>query len=125
MVKSLISIIISFLILVCAACYEQIYLKNTFDEMQDKLAVVEEKLDNKTAVKEDILVLQEYWIHKKESLHIFVPHNDIKEIELWISEAVIYTEMKDYDEARSKIAVVIDLTNQIPKYYMIRWKNIL
>ncbi|MBR4420736.1 MAG: DUF4363 family protein [Clostridia bacterium] len=53
-----------------------------------------------------------------------MPHNDIKEIELWLAEACTLVEHKEYKDALSKIDVVIELTEQIPKMYVFAPQNI-
>ena len=83
------------------------------------------KIENETATKEDILSVQKYWIKKKEKLHIFIPHNDIKEIDLWIAESTTLVENNKKEDALSKIDVVIELIEQIPKIYSFRVENLL
>ena len=95
MVKALISAIVSLFIIVGASAFEQNYLNNSFDEFEKIVKITYEKTENLTAVKEDVLTAQKTWVEKKKTLHIFIPHNDIKEIDLWVSEAVTLVENKN------------------------------
>ncbi len=124
MVKSFITVLVSFAILIGGAIYEQIYLKNTFNELHDSFSAINEKIIDENATADDILGLQSLWIEKKEKLHAFIPHNDIKEVDLWVAEAVYYAKDKDFTEARAKISVVIELFEQIPKTFLIKFENI-
>ena len=61
----------------------------------------------------------------KEKVALFISHNDIKEMDLWLSEAVAYLKLGNVEEATSKMEVAINLTTQIPQNYLIRFENIL
>ncbi|MBO5926854.1 MAG: DUF4363 family protein [Clostridia bacterium] len=125
MVKSFISLIVAFLLIIFASAYEQHYINKSFLEFKEVMVAVYEKIENENAVKDDVLSAQKLWISKKEKLHIFIPHNDIKEIELWLSEAVTLVEYGKKEDALSKIDVVIELIEQIPKIYSFKIENIL
>ena len=94
-------------------------------KLKVKLVEVYKKTENQTAVKDDILSAQELWLENKKHLQMFIPHNEIKEIELWIAESTTLVENKKYDDALSKIDVVIELIEQIPKTFSLRIENIL
>ena len=125
MVKATLSAIISVLIILTASFLEQAYLNDTFLDFENVVLATYEKSENQTAVKEDVLTVQKLWIEKKRSLHIFIPHNDIREIDLWIAEAVTLVENKEFVDALSKLEVVLEMIEQIPKTYSLRLENVL
>ena len=125
MVKALLTTIIAFLIVIGASIIEQRYIKHTFEDFRDITTVAYEKTESKTAVKGDVLAVQNFWLEKKKSLHIFIPHNDIKEVDLWISEAVSLVEKEMWEDALSKLEVGIEMSEQIPKTYLLKIENIL
>lgn len=125
MVKAFYTAIIALLIVIGASYCEQRYLDNTFSEFREIAISVYDKTEEKTAVKDDVLALQDFWLEIKKTLHIFIPHNDIKEFDLWVSEAVSLVEKKMWEDALSKLEVVIEMTEQIPKTYLLRVENIL
>ena len=124
MVRSLISALVAIGILFGVSFGEQYLLRKCFSEFKESAVVVYEKIEEEVAVKEDVLSLQKMWLNKKETLHLFVPHNDIKEIELWLAEACTLVEYKEFKDALSKIDVVIELSEQIPKMYVFTPQNI-
>lgn len=124
MVKSLVSALCALALLFGAAFYEQNYIKNTFDAFHVFLDEVYIKTEEETCTKEDASALQQFWINKKEVLHVWIPHNEIKEIDLWLAECVSFLDDKNYKEAKSKIEVVRELAEQIPKTFLIRAENI-
>ena len=124
MVRCLISIIISLAIVIGGMFYENIFIRSTFDELNTMLDEVHLKLQEETAVADDILAVQKFWITKKKQLHALISHTEIKEVDLWISECVTYTKYKSFEDAEAKIEVVKELCEQIPKSYLLRFENI-
>ena len=125
MVKSIISSIVALFIIFSANAYEQHVVMDTFSTFNHNAKIVYKKTENQTAIKEDILSLQKFWIEKKHILHVFIPHNEIKEIELWLAESSTLIENEKYEDALSKLDVVIELTEQIPKTFLFKLENIL
>lgn len=125
MVKSIISAALGFLLLVFGSILENNAIQTTFSDFNEKVIVLQSKIEDEVAVKQDALEVQKFWIKQKETLHVLIPHNEIKEIDLWISETLGLVENKMYDDAFSKVEVVLELIEQIPKTFALRIENIL
>ncbi len=125
MKKSILSIIIVGALLIIGAIYETDFIKRQFNEFSEVLEVLYEKTDEKTATENDVLAVQKNWVEKKKYLHIFIPHNEIKEIDLWLAESVILVRDKEWTDALSKIEVLKELSEQIPLTFSVRIENIL
>ena len=124
MVKSVITVIVSALILAGAAIYEQIYVNSEFDRLFEQALIMQEKETNKTATPADAENVRNCWIKEKEKMHAFIPHNDIKELDMWLSEGIAFTKSGKYEEAYTKYVVIADLCKSIPKGYLIRFENV-
>ena len=124
MVKSIITVLVSALIFIGGSICEQVYLNNSFRTFRQRLIVVYEKTEDETITAYDVKSVQDLWIKNKKTLHVFISHNDIKELDMWISESLNYVKQKNYGEALDKIEVAIELTEQIPKGYLIRFENV-
>ena len=124
MVKTLVSMICVAIILIASSWYESNFVKRQFNEFNIVLEELYEKVDEETAVMDDVYAVQKNWIEKKKFLHAFIPHNEIKEVDLWLSEAVTLVRDKEWTDAISKIEVLIELSEQIPKTFKISWENI-
>lgn len=124
MVKSVITVIVSALILAGAAIYEQIYVNSAFDRLLEQALIMQEKETNKTATPADAENVRNCWIKEKEKMHAFIPHNDIKELDMWLSEGIAFTKSGKYEEAYTKYVVIADLCKSIPKGYLIRFENV-
>lgn len=124
MVKSVITVIVSALILASAAIYEQIYVNSAFDRLLEQALIMQEKETNKTATPADAENVRNCWIKEKEKMHAFISHNDIKELDMWLSEGIAFTKSGKYEEAYTKYVVIADLCKSIPKGYLIRFENV-
>ena len=124
MVRSLISTACALAILFGVAAYETSYIKNTFSTFSVYLKQTEEKLEKEQATPADATALLNFWLNKKRKLHIFIPHNEIKEIDLWLSECVAFTEESNFPEAKSKIVVLLELCEQIPNTFLLKIENV-
>ena len=125
MVKTIISILVVASLLLVGSIYENNFVKRQFNEINQVLVTLYDKVDDNTATQDDVYAVQKNWIEKKKVLHIFIPHNEIKEIDLWLSESATLVRDKEWNDAISKIEVLIELTEQIPKTFMLSWENIL
>lgn len=125
MVKSLVSILCVLVIILAGVMYESNFVHRQFNEFNGVLTTLYDKIDDTSAVEDDVIAVRENWIDKKKFLHIFIPHNEIKEIDLWLSEAVKLVRDEKWSDAISKIEVLLELSVEIPKTFSLRIENIL
>lgn len=125
MVRTLISMAVVAAILFCGAIYESNFVHRQFEEFDVVLETLYEKVDDQTATQDDVYAVQKNWLDKKRWLHAFIPHNEIKEIDLWLAEAVTLVRDKEWKDAISKIEVLKELSEQIPKTFIVSWENVL
>ena len=125
MVKSIISMAVVSILLIIGSVYERNFIDRQFTELGQVLEVLYEKVDEHTATQDDVYAVQKNWLEKKKYLHIFIPHNEIKEIDLWLSESSTLVRDEEWNDAISKIEVLKELAEQIPKTFLVRWENIL
>lgn len=125
MVKTIISMTVVTILLTVGAWFESNFVSRQFNEFHTVLESLYEKVDDETAVMDDVYAVQKNWIEKKKYLHAFIPHNEIKEVDLWLSEAVTLVRDKEWSDAISKIEVLKELAEQIPRTFKILWENIL
>lgn len=123
--KVLITIIVSLVLLIAGGVYEQVVVLKQFDEFKQSVFVCKEKADAKTLTFDDIKDLQTDWEDKRKYLHVFIPHTEIKEIGLWLSEAIAFAEYDNMEETADKLQVIYDLSCQIPENFRIKIENIM
>ena len=125
MIKSLISVLVASLIILFGAIYENWFIKVNFEDFNTAVTSVYQKVNDKTALEDDVYALQQNWFEKKKKLHVFIPHTEIKEVDLWLSEAVKLVREKKWEDALSKIEVLKVLSSQIPKTFSVAIQNIM
>ena len=125
MVRSIISMLVVAVMLIVGAFFESRYVQNQFSDFYEVLSVLYEKVDDKTATEDDVYAVQKNWLNKKQYLHAFIPHNEIKEVDLWLSESVTLVRDKEWNDAISKIEVLKELAEQVPKTFKLSWENVL
>lgn len=125
MVKTFISMVCVGILLIMAGIYENFHIKQEFKEFNNHLTVLYQKIEDQSATEGDVLALQNNWLEKKSYLHAFISHAEIREVELWVSETVTLVYEKSWVDALSKVEVLLDLSEQIPKNFLLRIENIL
>ena len=125
MVKTLISMLCVATILFVGSALEMHFIHGEFEEFHQVISELHDKVDEQTAVIDDVYAVQDNWLNKKKFLHAFIPHNEIKEIDLWLSESCTLVENEKWEDAISKLDVVIELLEQIPKTFDFRIENIM
>ena len=124
MLKSVLTTLLAIILFFCASFFEQRYLKKTFNEFYQIIEKTEIKLNGENPSNEDAEALEIFWFEKKRKLHAIIPHNDVKEIDLWVSECSAYTQKSMYDEAISKLQVLKTLAKQVPSALIFKFENI-
>ena len=125
MVKSIITTVCVAVLLLVGAILESNFVNKQFTDFHQSLTVVYDKVDEHVATPDDVYAVQKNWLEKKKSLHTIIPHTEIKEVDLWIAEAVTLVRDKEWEDAISKIEVLIELSEQIPKTFTLSLSNIL
>ena len=125
MVKSIVSILISACILLFGVVFENKYINQTFFDMHTAFCTVKVKIDDNTAKEDDVIAVQKLWLNKKKFLHAFIPHTEIKEVDLWLAETITLVRDKEWQDAVSKIEVLIELTEQVPETFKFSLGNLL
>ena len=124
MVKTIISIIITFLLIASLATFELFYVNTAFDQFRSILCGLYEKAENSSASHEDGLAVQKFWADKKKYLHVWLPHTSIEGVDVHLSEALGYLYEGRYTDALPKIEVLIDMSENIPHVFELDWGNI-
>ena len=124
MLKSLITMLCALFLLICANFLEQITVQKTFDEFYQIIEATQSKLQGENPTLSDSESLEDFWLDKKRNLHVWIPHTEIKEIDLWVSECVAYTRLGQFDEAVTKLDVLKVLASQVPHNFSLLLENL-
>ena len=124
MVKTAISIFISFLLLVGVSFYETTYIQRTFRCFETQLCALYKKTEAEIASYEDGKAVRKFWLEKKKTLHIWIPHTSIETIDYQLNEAMGYLYESQYKDAMPKIEVLIEISKRIPRTFSVKLENV-
>ena len=124
MVKTVVSAICVAIIILFGSIIEMNFIHKQFGEFHQVVEILYEKVDDHVAVEEDVYAVQKNWLNKKSYLHAFIPHNEIKEVDLWLSETVTLVRDEKWEDAISKLEVLKELAEQIPKTFSLTLANV-
>ncbi|MGN0823444.1 MAG: DUF4363 family protein [Candidatus Coproplasma sp.] len=124
MVRSIIYTIVAALLCVGFFIWTDLYISTQFGQFNQALNTLYDKVEDKTANREDAYAVRDMWADKKEKLHVFIPHNDISYVDYWLSEACSLIYKSEYDLALGKIEVLLEITKNLPDAYIIKLENV-
>jgi hypothetical protein len=125
MYKTLASIFITLGIILGISFYESHRLQKTFSLFSDALTVLYDKTEAETVTYEDGTSIERFWENQKNTLHIWIPHTSILEIDYQLYEAVGYIYVRDYKSALPKLEILLGMCENIPQSYRFSIENVL
>ncbi|MBQ8319371.1 MAG: DUF4363 family protein [Clostridia bacterium] len=111
--KTLSGLFVSLLLLVGLSIYEIRYVTTAMDRIRDAAIGLFHLTEERCATHEDGNALRLLWEAEKETLHIWVPHTSIENIDYHLNEALGYLYQENYEDALPKLEVIIDMTETI------------
>lgn len=124
MIRTIVSILVSFAIIFGLSFYELHYVQTTFKQLHEALVALYEKSETATASYEDGVAVQALWEDKREHLHIWMPHTVLQEIDYQLNETMGYLYLQDYANTLPKISLLIGITESVPVSYTFRLGNV-
>lgn len=124
MVRSIIYTAVAVALSVAVFIAVDFYQRRQFGDFYSALDSLYDKVEEKTANREDAYAVKEMWRDKKTKLHLFIPHNDISYVDYWLNEACALIYNKEYDLALGKIEVLKEIAKNTPDAYGISLENI-
>lgn len=124
MIRTIVSIFITFAIIVALSAYEMYYVYNTFAYFHELLQNLYTKTQLQTVTDEDGNSIRAYWKEERQKLHVWIPHTSLQEIDYQMNEAIGFIYQDNYDDALPKIKVLIGLSEDIPRSYNLHLGNI-
>ncbi|MBO4939702.1 MAG: DUF4363 family protein [Clostridia bacterium] len=125
MIRTVTSIVITFLFLFALSFYESNRVRTTFENFQNVLLTLYDKVETGNATIQDGEGVEKFWENQKNTLHIWLPHSAIQEVDYQLYEAVGYVYVGDFQSAIPKIEVLLGMCENIPQSYRFSFENIL
>lgn len=124
MLKTLLTMLLALFLLIGATFAEQYVVQENFKNFNAVIEQTQAKLHSSSPSTQDAEGLEDFWLETKHDLHAWIPHTEIKEIDLWVSECCAYTKLGMYDEASTKLEVLKTLANQVPHNFSLLIENL-
>ena len=124
MVKTAASVLITLALIFGLCFYEIYYMQNTFSTFREILDSLYQKTESSTATYEDGMAVRAFWEEEKHTLHIWLPHNMLQEVDYHLDEAIGYLYNDDYANALAQLEVTRELSVEIPRSYALTLQNI-
>lgn len=124
MVKSIIYTVVAIALCLGVFLGTHYYIGNQLGQFHTALETLYDKIEEKTATREDAYAVRNMWTDKKSKLHIFIPHNDISYVDYWLSEACALIYRDEFDLALGKIEVLLEITKNLPDAYNVKLENV-
>ncbi|MBQ8284094.1 MAG: DUF4363 family protein [Clostridia bacterium] len=125
MIRTLASILLTFGLIFSVSAYESKRVQTTFESFEQVLLTLYDKTEAGEVTYEDGTATERFWENKKNTLHIWLPHSAILEIDYQLYEAVGCLYVRDYDSAIPKIEILLGMCKNIPQSYRFSFENIL
>ena len=124
MIKTVVSIFLTFFLIAGLGFYETQRVSEVFDLFENALRSLYDKTEAERATYEDGTAVQIFWEEKKKFLQAWLPHAPLSEVDYQLYEAVGFLYAQDYKSALPKMEVLIGMCENIPNSYTLSWENI-
>lgn len=124
MVKTLAGIVLSLAFILGISAYEIHSVGNTFRTFSQALVALRQKTEDRTATYEDGCAVRSFWKEKKRTLHVWIPHTSIENVDYQLNEALGYLYEDQFEDALPKLEVLIEMSEKIPRSYSFSLENI-
>ena len=124
MVRTMISAFITLALLLGVSFYEANYVQHKFQEFYTSLHSLKRKAELGTVSYTDGLSIRAFWDDHKITMHVWIPHTVLYEIDYQLDEAIGFIYAKDLESALPKIEVLLGLSENVPKGYTLTLGNI-
>lgn len=125
MIRTIASILITLALIVGISLYEIYYVQTTFETFETALRSLKQKTESGVVNYDDGLAVRELWDTKKRTMHVWIPHTALQEIDYQLDEAIGFLYVEEYSDALPKIEVLIGLSENVPRGYTFHIGNIL
>lgn len=125
MIRTVASILVALGLIFGVSVYEAYQVDRRFEGFHRALETLHKKTEAGTVTYEDGDAVRAYWEKQKDTLHIWLPHTSLQEVDFQLNEAIGFIYVNDYEGALPKIEVLLGLSHTIPRSYRFRIENVL
>lgn len=126
MKKEIIISAIIVLIIILLNIITQTYTYNSMTEIEEELVNLRKNLENENEIESqnEITIAKKKWDEKKEKLVIYLEHDELEKVEMYIIETNSHIETKEYKMAIQSLDTCKFIIEHIKEKYDFSWRNI-
>lgn len=122
--KTISGLLISFALLVGFSLYEIFYINTAMNRIRNAAIGLFQLTEEHRATHEDGNALRLIWENEKKTLHVWLPHTAIENVDYHLNEALGYLYQDNYEDALPKLEVIIDMSENIIRSIAVLPENI-
>lgn len=112
--KGVVIAIIMIALILAGGIVEVVVLDNQYSRLNEKIVSMTVKVQNQSLTPEEFYDFMDDWLEVRENSELLLPHLDVYEINLRVSETKSAIEQKDYKYAYMQLVVLEELTRYVP-----------
>lgn len=122
--KNILLIVASLSVILTLGLLEQGWITDTFNELETKTQQMIDECEDHTLTYESMQKTLDWWQEQKSTVHIYLRHDAIANLDYWLSEAQGHIKYGDYNLAAAQLAIALDASKTIPISFRFRMENI-
>ena len=112
--KKIVVGIIALAVLITVGVVEVVFISNQFKDLYDQCRQVLDEIDQQSITVERYDLFLHNWKNLREKGELLLPHADLYEINLRITETRSYVVNQSYKDAEAQLAIVMELLEYVP-----------
>lgn len=114
MTKSILAGIIALVLVLSCGIVEVVLLKKDYEELHTECVQVITLAEKETLTEDRFDEFRDKWVKLREVSELFLPHQDVYELNLRFAESQAYVEQKDFEQLLAQLSVIEELLAYVP-----------
>lgn len=114
MTKSIIAGIVALVLVLGCGIAEVVCLRNAYQNLHEQCMEVIDAAKNQMLTEEQFAFFRQNWVKLRETSELFLPHQDVYELNLRFAEAQAFAEQQDFAQLLSHLSVIEELLSYVP-----------
>ncbi len=125
MTKSIVAGIIVLALIITCGVLEVVFVSKDYNDLHKECEQLMELCQSEQVTTEQFNKFRDKWYKLRETSEIFLPHNDVYELNLRFAESQAYVESGDYEQLFAQLSVIEELLEYVPHLMKPSWKHIV
>ncbi len=117
--------LIALLVILVAGIFEVVYVNQEYAKVEQQCKVLLDKAKDKTLTTNEFDDFYKNWHNLREKSELFLPHVDVYEINLRISESKALLDNGDFEMVYAQLEIAHNLLQYIPNMMIPSLKHII